>query len=160
MDFFVAKVDSQGKFLWVRSGGGTKIDRGYAVATDKDGNCYVTGHYQSTDAKFDTIAQSNNGDYDSFVQGTVAYQSSTTYSLEGPANKAVGDTPAYTTWDFSVGTAKKNWTLEAFIQNATDARGEIARISECSDPLKYCWAHHKVLPIKPMYYGIKFGQRF
>ena len=102
----------------------------------------------------------NVGDYDSFVQGTVAYQSSTTYSLEGPANKAVGDTPAYTTWDFSVGTAKKNWTLEAFIQNATDARGEIARISECSDPLKYCWAHHKVLPIKPMYYGIKFGQRF
>ncbi|NDH06420.1 hypothetical protein EBX93_10930, partial [bacterium] len=29
MDFFIAKVDPKGKFLWVRSGGGSKIDRGY-----------------------------------------------------------------------------------------------------------------------------------
>src|SRR4051794_35202196 len=54
MDFFVAKVDPRGKFLWARSGGGEKIARGYAVATAPAGNCYVTGHYESAEAKFDS----------------------------------------------------------------------------------------------------------
>ncbi|MFN6051757.1 MAG: hypothetical protein ACK47R_13075, partial [Planctomycetia bacterium] len=38
MDFFVAKVDPAGKFLWVKSGGGDKIDRGYGISADRDGN--------------------------------------------------------------------------------------------------------------------------
>ena len=67
MDFFVAKVDSRGKFLWVRSGGGEKIDRGYALATDPAGNCYVTGHYESTEAKFEKTIVKNGGEYDLFV---------------------------------------------------------------------------------------------
>src|SRR4051812_32969320 len=52
MDFFVAKLDPKGKCLWAHMGGGSLIDRGYAVATDAEGACYVTGHYQSTDADF------------------------------------------------------------------------------------------------------------
>src|SRR4051812_33350255 len=44
MDFFVAKLDRDGRFLWAQLGGGGQIDRGYAVATDAAGNCYVTGH--------------------------------------------------------------------------------------------------------------------
>lgn len=67
MDFFVAKVNPQGKFLWVRRGGGAKIDRGYAVAADRAGNCYVTGHFQSSDAAFDSRPAPNAGDYDIFV---------------------------------------------------------------------------------------------
>ena len=67
MDFFVAKVDPRGKTLWVRSGGGEKIDRGYAVATDPAGNCYVTGHFESPEAKFDSATIQSGGDYDLFV---------------------------------------------------------------------------------------------
>lgn len=67
MDFFVAKVDPQGKFLWVRSGGGDKIDRGYAIATDAADNCYVTGHYESAEAKFDQVSIKSVGEYDLFV---------------------------------------------------------------------------------------------
>jgi len=67
MDFFVAKVDPRGKFLWVRSGGGDLIDRGYAVACDHEGNCYVTGHFQSPEARFDQFAIRTVGDYDLFV---------------------------------------------------------------------------------------------
>lgn len=67
MDFFVAKVDPRGKFLWVRTGGGEKIDRGYAVATDPAGNCYVTGHFESPEAKFDATTVKSGGDYDLFV---------------------------------------------------------------------------------------------
>lgn len=61
MDFFIAKVDPKGKFLWVRSGGGSKIDRGYAITVDDAGNSYVTGHYESTDAKFEEVSLPNSG---------------------------------------------------------------------------------------------------
>jgi len=67
MDFFLAKCSPDGKFLWARSAGGSGIDRGYGVATDAAGNCYVTGHYQSTNATFSGVAIHNAGDYDIFV---------------------------------------------------------------------------------------------
>jgi len=68
LDFFVAKYSPAGKCLWVRTGGGSKIDRGYGVAVDAQGNVFVTGHCQSTDATFDGLACENRGgDYDLFV---------------------------------------------------------------------------------------------
>ncbi len=78
MDFFVAKVDPQGKFLWARSGGGAKIDRGYAIAVDPAGNIFVTGHYESPEATFDQVHVKSVGDYDLFVakydaQGKLAW---------------------------------------------------------------------------------------
>jgi hypothetical protein len=68
LDFFVAKFNRKGECLWARAGGGTKIDRGYAVAADKDQNCYVTGHFESTDAQFEAEGPlPNRGQYDVFV---------------------------------------------------------------------------------------------
>jgi len=67
MDCFVAKVSPEGQFLWVRSGGGELIDRGYAVTTDPAGNCYVTGHYQSPQCRFGDTTITNTGDYDLFI---------------------------------------------------------------------------------------------
>jgi hypothetical protein len=67
MDFFVAKVSKEGRFLWVRSLGGSLVDRGYGVATDAAGNAYVTGHFQSTDAQVNGQTLPNAGDYDIFV---------------------------------------------------------------------------------------------
>ena len=67
LDFFVTKLDRNGKVLWVRTGGGSKVDRGYGVACDTAGNCYVTGHYQSEDCKFDGQSLTVVGGYDVFV---------------------------------------------------------------------------------------------
>ena len=67
LDFFVAKLAPSGKVLWVHTGGGSKIDRGYGVACDTAGNCYVTGHYQSADCKFDGQPLALVGGYDIFV---------------------------------------------------------------------------------------------
>jgi hypothetical protein len=66
-DFFLAKVSPTGSFLWVRSLGGSLVDRGYGVATDAAGHAYVTGHFQSTDATALGQTLSNAGDYDIFV---------------------------------------------------------------------------------------------
>jgi len=68
LDFFVAKYSPEGKCLWVRTGGGSKIDRGYGVAVDASGNVFVTGHCLSTDATFDgQTFENRGGDYDLFV---------------------------------------------------------------------------------------------
>lgn len=67
MDFFLAKVSREGRVLWVRSLGGSLVDRGYGVATDATGHAYVTGHYQSTDAQANGQTLPNAGDYDMFV---------------------------------------------------------------------------------------------
>lgn len=67
MNFFLAKLDVAGKLLWVRTCGGSLIDRAYGVATDREGNCYVTGHYQSLDAEFDGTKLVQRGTYDIFT---------------------------------------------------------------------------------------------
>lgn len=43
LDLFVAKYDSSGRFLWVRSGGGIYDDRITAATTDSSGNVIFTG---------------------------------------------------------------------------------------------------------------------
>lgn len=100
------------------------------------------------------------GRYDSFVQGTVVYQSGTTYSLENTA-AFVGETPAFGTFNLSAGIGLNSWTLEAYIDNLFDERGQLGRNSECNDsPLHYCLLNYHVYPVAPMQFGLKFAQRF
>lgn len=68
-DCFLVKLDAAGQPLWVRSIGGSAVDRGYGVDTDAAGNVYVTGQFQSTDARAEEGGDilPNAGDYDVFV---------------------------------------------------------------------------------------------
>ncbi|MGA2399963.1 MAG: TonB-dependent receptor [Steroidobacteraceae bacterium] len=100
------------------------------------------------------------GSYKSYVQGSVNYQSSTTYSLEATRYYA-GDTPSFTTFDLSAGTGMNNWHLEAYVDNLFDKRGELGKNSECNDLVyHYCLLNAHVYPVKPEQFGIKFGQKF
>jgi len=72
----------------------------------------------------------------------------------------VGNTPSFTTVDLSAGTGMNNWRVEAYIENAFDRRGELGRNSECNDGTGYCVSNAHVYPIRPMQFGIKFGQKF
>ncbi len=47
-DAFLVKYDSTGKFLWVKSLGGSGEDTAYAVTTDASGNVIVTGSFGSS----------------------------------------------------------------------------------------------------------------
>lgn len=44
-DFFLAKLDPEGKLIWIRTGGSTEDDYGTGLAVDNDDNIYVTGTY-------------------------------------------------------------------------------------------------------------------
>jgi outer membrane receptor protein involved in Fe transport len=107
-------------------------------------------------ARYDIKGES----FDSFVQGSVFHQSSTRNDLQSDIAAYMGDSPAFTTYDFSIGASKDNWQLSAFIQNAFDERGEVGRFAQCNDFLHYCVSHPRVYPIKPQYFGIRFGQNF
>ncbi len=100
------------------------------------------------------------GAFDSFVQGSAFHQSATRNDLNGVNAANMGDSPSFNTFDFSTGIGRDNWKLQAFIQNAFDERGEVGRFAQCNDFLNYCTTHSRVYPIRPQYFGIRFGQNF
>ena len=73
------------------------------------------------------------GDMTAYVQGSVAYQSSATPSLLVSDNTLLGTQPAYTTADFNLGLHTGNWSVEGFVLNAFDSRGEVMRYTELHD---------------------------
>lgn len=62
-DIFIAKMDTDGNWVWVRSAGGTGIDYSYDFVTDSSGNSFVTGYYSGT-ANFGTDALTSAGSLD------------------------------------------------------------------------------------------------
>ena len=68
LDFVVAKLAGDGALQWIATAGGAEIDRGYGVASAKDGGCFVTGHFESAEIDFgNEQVLKNLGDYDAFV---------------------------------------------------------------------------------------------
>jgi len=66
-DIFVAKLDSNGNWLWAKQAGGNDIDISYGIAIDSDGNSYITGNYFSNSITFGNTTLNNNGYSDIFV---------------------------------------------------------------------------------------------
>ena len=98
------------------------------------------------------------GDWTAHVQGAVAYQSSVTPSLRTADNSILGTQGSFTTADFTAGVDSARWSIEAFILNAFDERGQILRYAECTTAV--CGNQPYIVPIRPMTVGIRVGQRF
>lgn len=43
LDIFIAKLNTDGDFVWAKGAGGSSLDYGIAIAADAQGNCYITG---------------------------------------------------------------------------------------------------------------------
>jgi len=117
----------------------------------------------TTSIRFDTSAHG----YDLYVQGAALYQTGATQDLNVSDNNllvcggAVGKacrTPGFVSFDFSGGIKKGNWTLDLFIQNAFDKRGELTRNTFCS--ITFCSESSRTFTIRPQFMGIRFGQKF
>lgn len=89
-DIFIAKYDSSGVVKWVKSIGGSKLERGYSVAIDPHDNILVTGSFRGTGIDFDpapsaSLPLTSNGIEDIFVakfspDGTLRFA----FNLGGP----------------------------------------------------------------------------
>lgn len=97
-------------------------------------------------------------DYHAFLQGVLLYQSSSTSNLDTYKNGLLGNTPGFASVDFSLGARHGNATLEFFIQNAFDRRGQLSKNTFCS--IEYCASSSRTFPIKPQFFGVRLGQRF
>ncbi len=66
-DVFVAKLAPDGEVIWATRAGGTgSLDKGFAIATDGQGNCFVTGHFLGT-ATFGSTTLTAVGNVDVFI---------------------------------------------------------------------------------------------
>jgi outer membrane receptor protein involved in Fe transport len=108
------------------------------------------------------------GSVDAFLQGSMNTQSNSTSLLGVGDNAVFGDSPGFTTADFSVGGKKGNYTFQLFIQNAFDERGSLSHNAQISPadfentfPAGTSPAHYtRTYPIKPQYFGVKVGTKF
>ena len=96
--------------------------------------------------------------YSAFVQGAALYQTGATQDLNVFNNDLLGNTSGFVSFDFSGGVKKDNWTFNVFMQNAFDRRGQLTRNTFCSITL--CSGSSRAFPIKPQFFGARFGQRF
>jgi hypothetical protein len=60
---FLAKYDSNGNVLWARTADGTVScdNYSYGVATDNNGNCFITGNFSSVTLTFGSTVLTNSG---------------------------------------------------------------------------------------------------
>ena len=65
-DIFVAKLDTNGNWLWAVGAGGTGFDGGTRLIPDSNGDILVTGAYAGT-ASFGTLTLTGNTGYNVFV---------------------------------------------------------------------------------------------
>lgn len=108
----------------------------------------------TTSVRYDT----QMGDVDAYLQGAALYQTGATQDLNVFNNSLLGNTSGFVSFDFSGGIKKDNWTLDFFIQNAFDKRGELTKNTFCS--ITFCSGSSRTFTIKPQFFGMRWGQKF
>ena len=66
IDIFVAKLDSNGTWIWAEQAGGSGTSIGKGISSDPNGNIYISGDFQNT-ACFGSINLNSGGWWDIFV---------------------------------------------------------------------------------------------
>ena len=95
---------------------------------------------------------------ESFGQFALEHQSSSTSNLDQTKDALLGDTPSFTTVDFSTGFSKDKWSVELFVQNIFDTRGQLSRNTFCA--IEVCANSTRTLPSRPRFIGLKFSNKF
>ena len=99
------------------------------------------------------------GGWDAHLQGVVAYVGDRWADLRTEQREILGKIEAYTVADFTTGIARDGYTLELFINNAFDERGQLDRWAQC-DAAKCGVSGTYITPVMPRTFGLRFGQRF
>ncbi|HKE44914.1 MAG TPA: TonB-dependent receptor [Steroidobacteraceae bacterium] len=101
----------------------------------------------------------NVGSLNAHVQGAVAYVGSREPELRTVQRDILGEIPSYTVTNLAAGVGSGKWTLELFINNAFDEKGQVDRWAQCDATV--CGQEGTyITPIPTRTYGLKFGQQF
>jgi outer membrane receptor protein involved in Fe transport len=136
---------------------------GNFIAAPKGTRLPVTPKFKvSGNARYSFPLGSSKG----HVQAVVSHQSSASSDIRTAATQTgtgltyspaaqLGDLKAYTTASFSLGAEFGMFSVEAFIDNAFDERGQISRFAECGSCLRTY-----IVPITPRTIGLRVGSKF
>jgi len=99
------------------------------------------------------------GSLNAHVQGAVAYVGSREPELRTVQRDILGEIPSYTITNLAAGVGSGKWTVELFINNAFDEKGQVDRWAQCDATV--CGAGGTyITPVATRTYGLKFGQQF
>ncbi|WP_428334735.1 hypothetical protein [Novosphingobium sp.] len=98
------------------------------------------------------------GALDSFAQVAADHQSSSTSNLSPIKDALLGDPAPFTSIDLSAGFAHDKSSVEAFVENLFDERGQLSRNTFCA--IEICAGSARALTIKPRFLGLKFSNKF
>jgi iron complex outermembrane recepter protein len=104
-------------------------------------------------------------DWEGYVQGDVSFQSRSQAALRDKDKAALLSMPSYLVAGLSAGVTKNQLSLDLFIKNLNDSRGEENRYTPCT--IRVCAATIPgipsaiyVVPIQPFLVGIRLSQKF
>lgn len=107
------------------------------------------------------------GDLKGHIQGAVVHEGRRTSDLRLAERDIVGDLPAYTTVDLSLGVEGEHWSAEIFARNLFDENGITGKgiqcvETTCGDPLGETEIGGKIYSfvVQPRTIGIKLGTKF
>jgi iron complex outermembrane recepter protein len=153
-----------------------KLTRDYCVATDAQGNldpeCFLPvddapdrafgGTRLPVTAKFKgNVNARYTFDWqggEAYWQASVAHQGDRTNDLREAQSAVFGKLGAYTLTDLSAGWRKDSWSVDVFLKNAFNTRGELARFSECA--ALTCGFESYTVFAQPRTLGVRFSKEF
>ncbi len=157
-DVFLAKFDTNGTLLWLKSAGGTGADQAHGVVVDGQGNVGITGEFQNT-ATFGThsVKAAGLGDafiakYDGAGNNLWVHGGGSTTSFAGDPAKAIavdGANNFFITGDYS-GTA----TFDGLSVPNTGTSGSDIFLAKYDSAGAIQWLHHAGGPPSDKGYSI------
>ncbi|MBV8146667.1 MAG: TonB-dependent receptor [Gammaproteobacteria bacterium] len=97
------------------------------------------------------------GDWQAYGQGAFVYQSAQQSELRTVQREAIGEMPAFGTLDLAFGIARSSYSLDLFLTNVFDERGQLFRFTQCGScsPI-----NNYVVPTQPRTVALRFAQKF
>ena len=108
------------------------------------------------------------GSMEAYWQATYAHTGKRTTDLRSYDRSIYGDMPAFDTLDLAFGLKKNNWSLDLFVKNVTDERGQMNRFLQCATSVcgaqgyddMYPNGQIYITPVQPRTFGVRFSQEF
>ncbi|MBX3703119.1 MAG: TonB-dependent receptor [Steroidobacteraceae bacterium] len=98
------------------------------------------------------------GSFDSYWRASLVHKGKSRADLRELENSIMGDQPGYEILDLSAGFSRNDYTVELFVNNATDERTILYRYAQCAEAV--CGTQPYVVTTTPRTIGVKFTQRF
>jgi len=97
------------------------------------------------------------GDWQAYGQGAFVYQSAQWNDLRLEQRAEIGQSPAFSTLDLATGLSRNSLSLDLFITNVYDERGQTFRFNQCGS---CSIVANYAVPVQPRTFALRFTQRF